>query len=376
VCLEGTLIHRRPVVAVYVRHARNCPQSAKGELFRGCDCPKWLRYSLAGRQVRKTANTRSWGQAEGAREALQKTLDGAPAGSGPSSSTLSQAADVYLLSKQSQGFGSSTSQKVRAQLGAFVAFMASRSKLFAQDITAQDLAEYRATWSTWKSGVTRQKANSLLRGFLTAIGRSDLLSALETIKLSREDKQRLKPRPFTEDEIARLLAQVPVTFPDATKAARLTALIRLMVSTGLAIRDAVQLERAAIVEGWLKIDRQKTGKAVNQRLDAGLVAELQAVTNGNLRYVFWSGTTVADNMTGPWTRDLRQLMKDTGVYVRGNLAHRFRDTFVDYLLGQGCDMTTIAALLGDSVAVTEKHYADLASARMRERLAAVPVRTW
>ena len=167
-----------------------------------------------------------------------------------------------------------------------------------------------------------------------------------------------------------------MTFPDAVKASRLTALIRLMVSTGLAIRDAVQLERLAIVDGWLKIDRQKTGKTVNQRLDAGLVAELQAVTNGNLRYVFWSGTTVADNMPGPWTRDLRQLMKDAGVYVRGNLAHRFRDTFVDYLLGQGCDMTTIAALLGDSVAVTEKHYADLASARMRERLAAVPVRTW
>ena len=46
------------------------------------------------------------------------------------------------------------------------------------------------------------------------------------------------------------------------------------------------------------------------------------------------------------------------------------------LLGAGCDMTTIAALLGDSVAVAEKHYADLASARMRERLATVPVRTW
>jgi hypothetical protein len=39
-------------------------------------------------------------------------------------------------------------------------------------------------------------------------------------------------------------------------------------------------------------------------------------------------------------------------------------------------MTTIAAMLGDSVAIAERHYADLASARMRERLAAVPVRQW
>lgn len=149
-----------------------------------------------------------------------------------------------------------------------------------------------------------------------------------------------------------------------------------MASTGLAIRDAVQLERSAIIEGWLRIDRQKTGKSVQQKVDPSLVAELAAVTNGNPRYVFWNGTTQPENITAFLARDLRQLMKDAGVYLRGNLAHRFRDTFVDFLLGRGCDMTTIAALLGDSVAVTEKHYADLASARMRERLASVPVRAW
>jgi hypothetical protein len=49
---------------------------------------------------------------------------------------------------------------------------------------------------------------------------------------------------------------------------------------------------------------------------------------------------------------------------------------VDFWLGTGCSMTEIAAMLGDTVAIVEKHYADLASKRMEERLARVPVRTW
>jgi hypothetical protein len=69
-------------------------------------------------------------------------------------------------------------------------------------------------------------------------------------------------------------------------------------------------------------------------------------------------------------------MRNTGVWIKGNLSHRFRDTAVDFWLGAGCSMTEIAAMLGDTVAIVEKHYADSASKRMEERLARVPVRTW
>ena len=57
-----------------------------------------------------------------------------------------------------------------------------------------------------------------------------------------------------------LLAQVPKTFPEATKAARVTALIHCMVSTGFAIRDTIQLERDNIRDGWLRINREKTAE--------------------------------------------------------------------------------------------------------------------
>jgi hypothetical protein len=42
----------------------------------------------------------------------------------------------------------------------------------------------------------------------------------------------------------------------------------------------------------------------------------------------------------------------------------------------GCSMTEVAAMLGDTVAIAEKHYADLASKRMEDRLAKLQARTW
>jgi hypothetical protein len=69
-------------------------------------------------------------------------------------------------------------------------------------------------------------------------------------------------------------------------------------------------------------------------------------------------------------------MEDAGLWIKGNVSHRLRDTAVDFWLGKGCSMTEVAAMLGDTVAVTEKHYASLQSKRFEERLANVPTRSW
>jgi site-specific recombinase XerD len=99
-------------------------------------------------------------------------------------------------------------------------------------------------------------------------------------------------------------------------------------------------------------------------------------SHGNPKYVFWNGTSLPSSATGLWQADLRQVMKDAGLWIKGNLSHRFRDTTVDFWLEQGCDMTTIAAMLGDTVRTVERHYADLASKRMGDRLSKLPTRSW
>jgi integrase len=383
---------RKPVVTVFVRHSGACPHEGK-PFFRGCTCVKWLRYSgpaclcghqHQGKQHRFSAETRTWGLAEEKAQELQRRLDAGetgaplPATTEAKHATIQQALETFITAKEGEGVSASTIRKLRYQLGQFNEFMEKRNKFFPAETTATDVIDFRAGW-TWKSGVTKQKAQQNLRGFLRSCCKEnlpDLLGALKTIRLSKADKSRLEPQPFTEKELKHLLAQVPKTFPDSETAKRMTALIHCMVATGLAIRDTVQLERASLKDGWLRINRQKTGKAVRQKIDGALCAELLAVANGNPKFIFWNGKSEATSAVGLWQRDLRTLMGDAGLWIKGNLSHRFRDTAVDFWLGAGCSLTDIAAMLGDTVAIVERHYANLASKRMEDRLAKIPARSW
>jgi integrase len=335
---------------------------------------------MAGRQHRESTGTRSWSNAEDFCKRKQKHLDAqfllginpdlqtAPTPQGLF--TIGQAVQTFLTAKESENVGPSTMRKLRFQLALFEGFMSDRSKFFPKDITPRDVVEFRSTWK-W-SDLTKIKAQQNLRGFIRSClrgeHRTDVLDALKTIRMTKEGIERRKPKPFTEVEIQRILAEI-----DEPK---LATLVRLLVSTGLAIRDAVQLERRNIQDGWLRIERQKTGRSVRQKLDAGLHREVMAVLNGNPRYVFWHGQSLPDSETKRLQGHMREIMKAAGVYIKGDVFHRFRDTCVDYWLGAGWSLTDVAAGLGDTLVIVEKHYADLASRRMEDRLAALPMRTW
>jgi hypothetical protein len=92
-----------------------------------------------------------------------------------------------------------------------------------------------------------------------------------------------------------------------------------------------------------------SGKSVQQRLAPGLLAELAAVVNENAQFVFYNGTATPENVTVNVSHDLKRLMVHAGLYIKGNLTNRFRDTAADYWLGEGCSMTEVAVLLGDTV---------------------------
>jgi integrase len=260
--------------------------------------------------------------------------------------------------------------------------MSKQSKFYPADITAEDVIKYRASW-TW-GDLTKIKAQQNLRGFIRFAckeNRMDVLDALGTIKETKEGKQRRKPKPFSESEINKLLKKVPEVFAEENhKIPKLQTLIRMMVTTGLAIVDAVQLERATLENaernGVIEVERQKTGKPATMPIDKALLAELRSVLNGNPRYVFWNGRSLADSETKLLQSDMRKLMKAAGVYIKGNVFHRFRDSAVDTWIGLGWSMTEIATALGDTVTIVERHYKDWASQRMKERMARLPVRQW
>src|SRR5579864_2394775 len=68
-------IARKSVVVIFVRHRPNCEKAHFGPYHRGCDCPKFFRYSSGGDQHKIKANTRSWTQAEAAAKELETRLN-------------------------------------------------------------------------------------------------------------------------------------------------------------------------------------------------------------------------------------------------------------------------------------------------------------
>lgn len=76
--------------------------------------------------------------------------------------------------------------------------------------------------------------------------------------------------------------------------------------SGLAIRDAVTLERAEIIQDEAKgiyrivTARQKTGTHVSVPVPAEVAKELLAVPNSNERYVFWTGRGSGETIAKTW----------------------------------------------------------------------------
>jgi len=155
--------------------------------------------------------------------------------------------------------------------------------------------------------------------------------------------------------------------------------------SGLAIRDAVSLERRRLNEhGELFLYRAKTGSPVYVPLPPDVAEELRTIPPGpspNPRYFFWSGNGSPKSVVGNWQRSFRRLFKiadlrsDDGSSKRCH-PHMFRDTFAVEMLLAGVPLEQVSMLLGHkSVKITEKHYAPWVKAR-QEQLAVNVRKSW
>jgi integrase/recombinase XerD len=376
-----------PSVAIFVRHSADCPRK-DDEFYKACKCPKHLRWSYGGKQSRQSAKTRTWSQAEKARRKIEAQYEAADPTKPIDTLTvtaqarpdIARAVELFVSSKRSQGLEDGVLKKYDRELGRFTEFMGKRARFFPHEITLGDLTEFRVNWtSLYPSSTTRAKVQERLRGFLRYCYESRLIDRVPVLSPIKVDEPPTLP--LSDDQYEKLLEVIPDEFP-ATKATRVRALIRLMRFTGLAIRDAVTLERKELhkdSKGLHRIvtSRQKTGTHVSVVIPPDVAEEVNAAMklNENEEYIFWNtGTGKPQTAVTNWQHDLRQVFR--AAKQPDGHPHQLRDTFAVGLLKDGIPLEDVSKLLGHtSIKTTEKSYAPWVTAR-QDRLDTQVMKTW
>lgn len=371
-----------PIITIFVRHSLDC-QHAGDEFYKRCDCWKHLRWSHGGKQHRRATKERTWAGAERVKREVELSYESIGKPVEPDRpATLRQAVDTFLQDKQGQNLDAAVLGKYRREIGRLVEFCEHRGKFYLPEIALPDLTEFRSTWeSDYPSSITRQKVQERLRAFFRYALHAGFIQRSPAAAMSPIKAAQAPTMPLTDEEFQKLLTTIPEEFTDATKAARIRALIRCMRYTGLAIGDAVCLERSKIQRDATKkftrlvTRRAKTGVDVSVPIPADVAKELLTVANGNPRYVFWqTGNGQPQSAVKNWHRDLRALFQKAG--MPSGHPHQLRDTAAVAWLNAGIPLEEVSRLLGhSSIKTTEKHYAPWVKSR-QDRLDALVIATW
>ena len=382
-----------PVITIFVRHSSDCKYRGD-EFCRRCRCRKHLRWTQNGVQYRRMAGTRSWEEAEDVKRRLQDQLAGrTEARPEDNVRPVSEAIDLFIKDKKVQGVTPGVISRYTVELGRLNQYCEHKGVYTVREITRELLTGYCTTWETYyPSSNTRYKVRERVRSFLRYCYECEWLDRIPQLPKITVDEPPTMP--LTDDEYKRLLEAINVASPKRwgrnpqpfteNMRSRIHALFQLMRWSGLAIRDAVTLERGEIqhdkAKGVYRIvtSRQKTGTHVSVPIPTDVAEELLAVANGNGRYVFWSGegaeATIAKNWSNCYVQPIFEAAR---IERKGHmLSHRLRDTFAVDLLEKGVPLEEVSKLLGHtSIKTTERHYAKWVQGR-QDRLDSLVIGTW
>jgi site-specific recombinase XerD len=287
--------------------------------------------------------------------------------------------ELFLKDKRTEGMTEQVVKKYERELSRFESFMAKRSKFLPHDISAADLTEFRSGWADlYPSSTTRGKVQERLKAFLKYCYNARLTERVPP--MSAIKVETAPTLPLTDAQYTKLLAVIPVEFT-GSKVTRVRALVQMMRHTGLAIRDAVTLERSELQKhGTLHrviTSRQKTGTHVSVPIPPAVAKEVLAAMklNQHPQYIFWNtGEGTPQTAVTHWQHDLRQAFRAAG--MPDGHPHQLRDTFAVGLLSAGLPLEEVSKLLGHtSIKTTEKHYAPWVTTR-QARLDALVTATW
>jgi integrase/recombinase XerD len=361
------------MVTIFRRHNKNCPHKAD-RYSKRCDCKLWFQFTINGHQRKMSAKTRSWEQANKLARKKEDALDrgvfseAVPVQQAPM--TVAQAREKYLADKKVEGrTGRSALRKHINMTKRLLEWCNAHGIVFLKDITADNLKDWRNTWTFKRYGDNRPSYSwkihwAVSKAFFKHAFTFGWIPTNEAEKLNGFKVEHEQIQPFTREEMTKILASVDGCF-NPEEAHRMRSFILLMRWSGLACRDAATLERAAMDNGnRIRRRRGKTNTFVFVPIPPFVGDSLRQVENSNPKYFFWNGTSQPDTLVGEFQRKLQIVFKAAGV---SGHSHQFRHTFAVENLLAGMSIEDVSRLLGHtSLAVTQKHYDAFIQARQAQ----------
>jgi integrase/recombinase XerD len=316
---------------------------------------------------RKTARTSQWDAAYELARRIERQIEKSQVNLS-FSTTVKQAVDAYLGDKQAQKLSTDTLKKLELIFTKqLLAWCDAHEVINIEKLDLNRLREWRATWKD--SALSAKKKQERVIGFFHFCQSSGWINSNPARNLSRIKVTQKPTDYFTSEEYDKIVE----TTREIRNGERLRVLIELMRWSGLAIRDAVTLERSRLNEfDQILLYRAKTGVPVFVTLPPDVASALRKVENSNPRYFFWTGNGNPKTAVADWQRSFRRLFKkvdlrhDDGTRKRA-YPHMLRDTFAVELLLAGVPLHDVAILLGhSSIKTTERHYSPFVMARQEQ----------
>jgi integrase/recombinase XerD len=345
-----------------------------------------LRGVLDGhRLLRVSARTRSWKEAEF--KARELEFGEREVFTGVKGATVESAVVAYLADQEARHLSRGTLAQSRAFLaGEFLTWCYEHRLLHLSHVLLPQIREFRHSWDIGARTAVRR--HERLRSLFTFCMSNGWIQGNPMNGLKKPVVRKNPPTEyFNRQEFTRILnATREYHYRGGRdcrhRAGRLRALILLMRWSGLAIKDAIILERKAMDgRGALLLRRAKTGVPVFVPLPPAVVSNLLDLPPASSKYFFWSANGDPRSAVQGYERSFRKLfllanLKNPDGTPKRCHAHMFRDTFAVELLLAGAPIDQVSALLGHhSIKMTEKHYLPWVRARQRQLTATVR-RAW
>ncbi|MBI2963080.1 MAG: tyrosine recombinase XerD [Deltaproteobacteria bacterium] len=285
---------------------------------------------------------------------------------------LDRSVDAYLAYlATSRGLSRNTLDAYGRDLAALAEFLGTRGRGDPRAIDADDLVDYLA-WLRDRTLAPASVARRFCaaRGWLRFLETSGVLSRSPAGAVRSSRLPRRLPRPWTREDVRRLL-DAPFAGPGG---ARDRAMLETLYGAGLRVSELVSLRlpQLNLEAGYLLV----IGKGDKERpVPLGVPARdaLRGYLEGGARaallrgrsspHVFVTARGGAMSRQGFW-KLLRRRALALGLPPVS--PHRLRHSFATHLLEGGADLRAVQAMLGHADISTTQIYTEVARAKLRE----------